>query len=239
MKRRRRSKAPITAQVVPAPPKEDLDRALHRLFTAVALQRSRFYCLKLWSAFVRLRDGGCCVLCSGSEGVSAHHIVRRSFIPQMQFETGNGISLCRSCHTEPHRAFNRKPDLLLPMDCEGGENIELMMRLFGTLAHDAAERGLMRDDYYFLSDNALRTFKTFQSIDPDLAFPGCRIEQAALIWRQTPRGMLNAILRSESIQLPPDFIQLGSMVVLSFDGQKTSFRNLDEQSPTSAAELRS
>lgn len=125
-----------------------------------------------------------------------------------RYETGNGITLCSRCHREAHAGFNGRPDLNQPMDAEGGEKIELMMDLYGTLMSDAAERGILRDDYYFLSDNVLGRFKMFQGYDPYTPFPGTRLEQAYSIWRQTPKGMRDAILQANGIEpfdgpLPP------------------------------------
>ena len=71
--------------------------------------------------------------------------------------------------------------------CEGGDNIDLTACFFNALVEDARKRDLLCDEYYFLSDSALRTFKRFQCINPDLKFPGYRVEQAYLIWRQ-PHG---------------------------------------------------
>jgi hypothetical protein len=81
---------------------------------------------------------------------------------------------------------------------------------------DGNERGMLRDDFYYLTELILQKFKVAQSIDPFLEFPGGPLEQAYLIWRQTPRGMLNAILNANGYSLPDDFIQLGG-VTLFFD----------------------
>ncbi len=100
------------------------------------------------------------------------------------------------------------------MDAEGGENIELMLSYFCTLIDDANNRSLLlREDFYHFTDQLLAKFKLFQSIDPGLRFPGTQLEQAALIWRQTPRAMLNAILRANGFSLPQDLIQIGPIAV--------------------------
>ena len=108
--------------------------------------------------------------------------------------TGNGISLCQDCHKEAHEGFNGRPNLQLPMDAQGGEKIEIMTDLYGELCRDATERNLLRDDYYFLSDLVLSKFKMFQGFDPFIHFPGLCIEQAYLIWLQTPLNTKNALL---------------------------------------------
>ena len=177
-----------------------IDAALTRLQNAerkgVRL-RSR---LKLWSEFIRVRDGNRCVPCGAAKGISAHHICRKSFMPEMQLMTGNGISLCPDCHREAHAGFNGRPNLQLPMDAQGGEKIEIMTDLYGELCRDAAERDLLCDDYYFLSDLVLSKFKMFQGFAPFTPFPGYRIEQADLIWRQTPINVKNAILEANGCQ---------------------------------------
>ncbi len=194
-----------------------IDVALKRFLIAIEGYRSLRYCLRLWSQFIRLRDGLRCVVCHETSGLSAHHIIRKSFIPQMQLEFGNGITLCRSCHAQPHEVFNRRPDLTLPMDYEGGDDIDLVAALFYALGEDAKERGLLCDEYYYLSDSALRMFKRFQCIDPNLEFPGYRVEQAYLIWRQTSRAVLRLLLDANGATLPPDLIQTGPLTIISMD----------------------
>lgn len=82
------------------------------------------------------------------------------------------------------------------MDAQGGEKIETLCALFGELRYDAEERGLLCDEYYFLSRSVLSKFKMLQGFDPLTEFPGCRLEQAHLIWLQTPQRMRNAILEA-------------------------------------------
>lgn len=185
-----------------------LDAALRRLDNAVLKERSTSYCHRLWSQFIRLRDLHRCVVCGSPHRVSAHHILRKSFLMHARYETGNGITLCRSCHSEMHKAYNGRPDLGLPMDVQGGENIEEMVELVGYLTSDAQQRGILCDKYYFLSDQYLATCKNFQGIERGAEFPGTRLEQAYWIWRQTPRQALKAILSANGVELPTSFIQL-------------------------------
>ncbi len=112
---------------------------------------------------------------------------------ELEFQTGNGITLCSDCHKEVHESYNGKPDMSLPMDAQGGEGIEEIVSLFGCLLEDANEKNLLNDKYYYISDIALRKFKIFQGIPLDESFPGSRLYQAYLIWNQSPRQMLNAI----------------------------------------------
>lgn len=186
-----------------------LNEALHRLENAVSEGRSAAYCHRLWSRFIRVRDLHRCVACHSTHRVSAHHLLRKSFLDYARYEPGNGISLCHACHFEVHSAFNGRPDLGQPMDAEGGENIEKMTDLLGYLASDAQDRGLLNDKYYFLSDRYLETCRRFQGIDAGTKFPGVRLEQAYWIWRQTPREALRALLSANGFTLPPNFAQIG------------------------------
>jgi hypothetical protein len=208
---------------------DTLDLALARLHQALERDRTEAHCLRLWSRFVRLRDGGRCVICEDQQRIAAHHIVRKSFLPQARFETGNGITLCRVCHAEPHAAFNGRPDMTLPMDFEGGESIDLMISLFGHLSSDARSRGLLCDQYYFVSDGALRTYKNFQGISTDINFPGVRLEQADLIWRQTPRSTLSVLAKAFGFELPSNFIQLGPFTAFDSEGAVINIEGVPEK----------
>jgi len=99
------------------------------------------------------------------------------------------------------------------MDDQGGENLNLAMELFHLLLFDARDRGMLRDDFYYLTELMLQKFKVAQSIDPFLQFPGRPLEQAYLIWRQTPRKMVNALLEANGFSLPDDFIQRGPLTL--------------------------
>lgn len=191
---------------------EQLDKALVRLNYAISKGRSTAYCQRLWSKFVRLRDLQRCVVCHCSHRISAHHILRKSFLSGARFEPGNGITLCLSCHREIHSTFNGRPDLQQPMDAEGGENIEKMVELLGHLAADASGRGILSDKYYFLSDRYVETCKKLQGIEKEVGFPGSRLEQVYWIWRQTPRELLKALLSANGFELPPNFVRMGPVV---------------------------
>ncbi len=95
-----------------------------RLVRALQCGQSHLACLRLWSNFVRMRDGNMCVKCECKRDLAAHHIFRKSFLSNAQFEPGNGITLCRKCHKQVHGGFNGKPDMGLPMDAQGGEKAE-------------------------------------------------------------------------------------------------------------------
>lgn len=173
----------------------NLEASLLRLHSAVHAERSVAYCWRLWSKFVRLRDGYGCVVCGEEKGrMFAHHICRKSFLRRAQFDTGNGITLCQKCHAEVHEGFNGRPDLQQPMDAQGAEKLETLTRLYGTLLDDARQRGLLRDDFYYLSDEVLTSFKLAQGFEVYDEFRGFRLEQAYEIWNQCPQHTLRAVL---------------------------------------------
>lgn len=182
---------------------DSLEVARTRLDKALALGRSRKWCRTLWSRFVRLRDGHQCVICDSPNRVAAHHVVRKSFMPEAEFQTGNGATLCFDCHCNHHGTYNGGPNLRLPMDAQGGEQIERLAVLFAMLFNDARTRGLLCDDFYFISDPVLSKFKMFQGFDPHLEFSGCRIEQARSIWNQSPFSLLSSMIDVQDLGLDP------------------------------------
>ncbi|MFZ6772331.1 HNH endonuclease [Undibacterium sp. SXout7W] len=199
---------------------ELLDMQLTLLKLAIEKNRSNTYCLSLWSNFIRTRDGNRCVLCHEKNGLAAHHIIRKSFWKYLRYQTGNGITLCRACHKEPHANFNRRPNLALPMDSEGGEKIDLFTGFLGALVIDANIRGVQKESYYHFDDEALITFKQFQGIPDKATFDGPRIEQAYRIWNQTPRGMLEAILKSVGVKVENTYVQDETITMYSSDTLK-------------------
>jgi hypothetical protein len=114
--------------------KKEIDSALKKLTSSIVAKRKQTTCLSYWSHFIRLRDGYRCVVCKSSTSLSAHHIVRKSFLPETTFQTGNGITLCRLCHKEVHKGFNGRVNLGLPMDAQDGEKINILTELFDVLA---------------------------------------------------------------------------------------------------------
>lgn len=171
----------------------ELNKSLNKLNHAVSKQRSDKHCLRLWSSFVRLRDGGRCIICDSCHKTAAHHIFRKSFLFWARYETGNGITLCKSCHREPHAEFNQKPNLLKPVDYQGGENIDLSIFYLSKLLTSAKTNNLLNDDFYCFSDTTLAVLKRFQGIPDDVTFSGYRLEQAYTIWQQTPWQFMNAL----------------------------------------------
>lgn len=174
----------------------EVEASWQRLAKALSRGRTLRHCLRLWSRFVRTRDLFRCVLCGVTNGVIAHHIVRRSFYPAAQVQPGNGITLCRTCHREPHSSFNGRPNLNLPMDAEGGEQIELMVSLFVALRDDARSRDILNDRYYFLHPVMLNTFKRLQGFPESKFFAGTPLEQACQIWMAPPQQLVAALVRA-------------------------------------------
>jgi hypothetical protein len=101
------------------------------------------------------------------------------------------------------------------MDAEGGEKIEIMERLYSILATDAKERGILSDDFYFISDDVLGRFKMFQGFDYFTPFPGCRLEQAFIIWAQCSFNTRQAIASANGFDLPPEpFMPRSAFIML-------------------------
>ncbi len=89
----------------------------------------------------------------------------------------------------------------MPVDAQGGEKLALMERLYSILTDDAVERDLMREEFYFLSDELLASFKRMQGYDPATFFPGSRIEQAYLILAEGELEMRRAIAEANGVPM--------------------------------------
>src|SRR5260221_454758 len=195
-----------------------ITQAAQRLERALARHRSTVICLGLWSALIRTRDGNKCAACSSVRNLAAHHICRKTFLPEARLQTGNGITLCRTCHRDVHAGFNGRADLTQPMDAQGGEKVETLCLLFGLLLQNARERDILCDELYFLSDSVLCKFKMFQGFDPCTEFPGSRLEQAHSIWNRSPLQVRNAILEANGFRMSDKPI---SGICLQFDDDDT------------------
>jgi hypothetical protein len=172
------------------------DRLLVRLQKATARGASETFCLRRWSDFIRARDGHRCIICNSTERVAAHHVCRKSFLPEARFQTGNGATLCGSCHAESHAGFNGRADLQQPMDAQGGEKIEAIGELYRELAAASEVAHPGREDFYFLSAQVLTKFKIFQGYDRADFVPGTPIQQARIIWHGSPRNLMRAIIQA-------------------------------------------
>lgn len=171
-----------------------LNVKLAKLVNAVRAERSKAYCLSIWSDFVRTRDGFRCVDCHSTDRLSAHHIFRKVLAPPAQFDPGNGITLCKECHKICHAGFNRRPDLSLPVDAEGGEKLDSMERLYAILYQDSVERGLVYEPFYSISEIVISTLKKMQGYSVGDCFPGSTLQQACIILATCERQTRDALL---------------------------------------------
>ncbi len=55
-----------------------------------------------WRQTVLSRDGFKCQSCQKETELHVHHILAWSEFPSMRIVTGNGITLCKTCHREVH-----------------------------------------------------------------------------------------------------------------------------------------
>jgi hypothetical protein len=56
-----------------------------------------------WSRKIRRRDDHLCKMCGGP-GEVAHHVIPVREDPDLTLDPDNGITLCRECHYDVHRA---------------------------------------------------------------------------------------------------------------------------------------
>jgi hypothetical protein len=149
--------------------------------------------LRLWRAFIVERDGYQCVWCESNERLNAHHVFRRTLLPQAQFQTGNGITLCRSCHADVHSIWNGRPLPCEPLNCRGGDDIDTIADLFYALEQDGIERGTSEERFYYLSDNVLDGFQAWQGIEPVGRLQRARISEAHRIWQQAHQNFYERV----------------------------------------------
>jgi hypothetical protein len=105
-----------------------------------------------------------------------------------------------------------------PMDTQGGDDERLIMEYFGLLLEDATERNLLHTDFYFLHDRVLQTFKELLGFTVDCQFPGTPLEQAYLIWRQTPPSLQAALMHANGFTVShcaEDYIKLPGISIRS------------------------
>lgn len=197
-----------------------IEAAFTRLSQVIVGGQPYGQCLRRWSEFIRERDDHRCVDCHSRRNLAAHHICRKTFLPEAQYQTGNGITLCRRCHRDVHHGFNNRPDLSLPMDAQGGEKLDHMARLYCILAEDAQERRIMSDDFYYLSDMVLARFKLFQGFDPATPFPGPRVQQAYLIWAQSGMHTRRALVEAMGLPMTDQPILPGEAYIVFEDKEQ-------------------
>jgi len=92
-----------------------------------------------------------------------------------------------------------------------------MERLYSILIDDAVERGLMCEDFYYLSDEILGFFKKMQGYDLDTHFPGSRIEQAFLIIAEPERQLRDVIAEANGFVLDGRPMLPGGMMLVFDD----------------------
>lgn len=66
---------------------------------------------KLWRNSVYERDNYTCQICGkrcSNENIVAHHILPFADYPHLRFAINNGITLCRSCHSNLHKNYENK-----------------------------------------------------------------------------------------------------------------------------------
>jgi hypothetical protein len=184
-----------------------------RLMIAIEQKRSFQTCLRYWGDFVKGRDADRCIICQSDYRIAAHHIVRKTFLPYASLNTGNGITLCESCHRHAHIGFNGRPDVQLPMDAQNGEKIELLAELYTRLLNDAEAKNQLSDEWYFLSDEVLLTFMRLQGFVNPINFVNSRLAKAVAIWRYSPSTM-RMIMSANGVEPTPDVFITGSGVLI-------------------------
>jgi len=112
----------------------------------------------------------------------------------------------------------------MPVDGQGGEKLSLMERFYSILLDDAVERGLLRNDFYFLGDEALDSFKRMQGYEHSTDFPGTRLEQAYLILAEPERHVRNAIAEANGFTFGDQPQLPGGFVLFWGDGQEPGDR---------------
>lgn len=202
------------AEVADAAVIASIQARLERLTEAVEAGLNRTRCLRRWSEFIRERDGHRCVDCHSTRNLSAHHICRKVLLPEAEYQTGNGITLCRECHREVHAGFNGRPDTSEPMDAQGGEKLRLIERLYCILDQDAVERRLLLPGFYELDEQILAKFKLFQGFAWDTPFPGPPVRQAYLIWAQSSLAVRRALAEANGFPMTDQPILPGEAYVV-------------------------
>lgn len=182
------------------PDRLDLIDKQMRLILAVKRGRSDRWCLRLWSRFIKARDGHQCVVCSSDDRTQAHHIFRRSVYPYGWYQPGNGITLCHECHERQHSTFNGRPNMSLPMDAEGGDNLDDALVYFDCLIRSANTQGHDHDEFYYIDDHMLLFFMRLQQCEHMRKFLGCgqysSLRIAHEIWRTSPPSVIAALIRA-------------------------------------------
>lgn len=166
-----------------------IEDALFKLERAIARGRSSKWCLTLWRRFILARDGHKCIACGSESGLQAHHIFRRAVLPQIRYQTGNGMTLCGRCHKVPHEKWNGRPLVGEPLNWREGDDLDVIVDAYFALEMDAQQRGILRDEFYFISEDVLAGFRALQGFPRDRSSSGVGIlpiREARLTWQGAP-----------------------------------------------------
>ncbi|NAO28285.1 HNH endonuclease [Pseudomonas syringae] len=130
----------------------NLSLHIRRLANACQNGRSHKWCLQLWSRYIKERDFFTCVVCGSKDRPQAHHIIRRSLYVLGAFQPGNGITLCIDCHRLSHSRFNGSADLSLPIDAQGGDDLDEATYFFKCLCEDSVKYERQDGLFYYIDD---------------------------------------------------------------------------------------
>jgi hypothetical protein len=117
-------------------------------------------------------------------------------LPQAQFQTGNGITLCSGCHADIHSIWNGRPLPCEPLNCRGGDDIDTVADLFYALEQDGIERGISEERFYYLSDEVLDGFQAWQGFDTIGRLQRSRISEAHEVWQQAHAGFYRRVVEA-------------------------------------------
>lgn len=192
-----------------------IEHHLEKLNKSIVENRSKYTTTRIWSEYVKIRDGNKCLKCFSRQKIEAHHIFRKCFQEQAKFYTGNGISLCKECHKEIHKKFNRKPISEI-MNADGGDDPDYITENFFYLFRDAKKIFNTQeiDRYYRIEEELLEKSKYYQGIDIQKIPHGPRIQQAFWLWRQCPPKALKELMANEGLVIDPPFEE-GVTIVIS------------------------
>jgi 5-methylcytosine-specific restriction endonuclease McrA len=62
---------------------------------------------KTWRESVFIRDNYTCQKCNAKGYIEAHHIKLWCDYPELRFLVDNGITLCKPCHKNEHKTYNK------------------------------------------------------------------------------------------------------------------------------------
>ena len=61
------------------------------------------WALLAWGKTVKKKHGAKCGVCGSNEGLNTHHILFKTYFPELSLNENNGIPLCKVHHKEVHR----------------------------------------------------------------------------------------------------------------------------------------